>query len=89
VGVPVNCVGADCQGQLTLGPRVAATAGKTKVYGKKAFTVSAGSSKTVRVKLTKVGRKALAKHSKLRVTAAVRFTNGQRQTFPLTLKKAK
>ena len=89
VGVPVNCVGADCQGQLTLGPRVAATAGKTKVYGKKTFTVSAGSSKTVRVKLTKVGRKALGKHRKLRVTAAVRFTNGQRQTFPLTLKKAK
>ncbi len=89
VGVPVNCVGADCQGQLTLGPRVAATAGKAKVYGKKTFTVSAGTSKTVRVKLTKAGRKALGKHKKLRVTAAVRFTNGQQQTFPLTLKKAK
>jgi hypothetical protein len=89
VGVPVNCVGADCQGTLTLRPRVAASAGKAKLYGRKAFTVSAGSSKTVRVKLTKVGRKALGKHKRLRVTAAVLFTNGQRQAFPLTLKKGK
>ncbi len=87
VGVPVNCVGADCQGHLTLGPRVAAITAKANVYGKKAFTVPAGSTKTVRVKLTKVGRKALGKHKRLRVTATVRFTNGQTQTFPLTLKR--
>ncbi len=87
VGVPVNCVGTQCDGVLTLVPRASASAKKTKVYGKKSFAVAAGSSQKVKVKLTKAGRKALHGHKRLRVTARVRFTGGATQAIPLTLKK--
>lgn len=87
VGIPVNCVGAACDGVLTLGPRVAATAGKAKVYGKHSFSIPAGSNMSVKVRLTKAGRKALRAHKKLPVTATVRFSGGQTQTAALTLKR--
>lgn len=87
VRIPISCVGAQCDGVLTLGPRVSATAKKSKVYGKKSFAVAAGSSQKVKVSLTKVGRKVVRRHKKLPVTAGVRFSSGLTQAIPLTLKR--
>ncbi|MGA8217384.1 MAG: hypothetical protein WB771_02370 [Solirubrobacterales bacterium] len=92
-----------CDGRLRLlngNPLTAAAAkkgkrkgrGKAKLYGKGGFSIPAGETKKVGVKLTKAGRKAIRRHKKLHLFAQIAIGSGasaQAVTDPITLKRAK
>jgi hypothetical protein len=59
-----------CRGRLTLLPRTAVAA-RSKSYGTAKYTIKAGKSKTIRVRLSAAGRKALRRKRALRVRVAV------------------
>ena len=59
-----------CRGRLRLLPRTAAAA-RVASYGTASYTIKAGKSKAIRVKLSAAGRKALKRKGTLRVTVAV------------------
>jgi len=59
-----------CAGVLKLIPRTATLAAKTKAvsYGTARYKIAAGRTATIKVKLSKAGRKALRKHRKVPIT---------------------
>jgi hypothetical protein len=97
VTIPVQCLVVDCSGRLALqsaaGAGVqAASAGskkKAKTYGTATFTVKAGRTKSVRVKLNRSGRGLLKHHRRATVYARVTFSagGGKPKTFKATLKR--
>ncbi len=77
-----------CAGTLALRPRGAgaARAAAARRYGKAAYNIRPGKEATVRVALSKAGRKALKRKRKLAVDAVV-TAGGSSWTLPLKLKR--
>jgi len=72
--VPLLCrLAQECAGLLRLqnatAPGAAIAASKTVTYGSASFRISAGKTKTVKVKLGKAGRELMRKHKKVTVWA--------------------
>jgi beta-galactosidase/beta-glucuronidase len=85
--VPVQCLVVNCAGVLNLQSMPLAGAAsvarkhkttKPKVvsYGTASFSLKAGATGKVKVKLDAAGRKLVKAHSKTKVWANVRFTTG-------------
>ncbi len=78
--IPLCCSGADCAGLVTLlrasGAAARSAAKKPVSYGSARFSVKAGATAKVRVKLNRVGRALLRKRKRAAVTARVTFTSG-------------
>lgn len=93
--VVLSCLLAKCDGQLQLqnakAPGAAAAAArKTVTYGTARFTIAAGKTKTVEVKLNTAGRALLAKKRKVQVWANSVLGSGaskQVRSAKLTLKR--
>jgi hypothetical protein len=91
--IPVQCVGADCAGRVTLqragGGGARAAAKKTVTYGSAAFSAKAGALAKVKVKLNKAGRALLKHRRRAKILARVTFTSGggAAKSFRLTLKR--
>jgi hypothetical protein len=89
--VPIVCKVLDCSGKLTLrslpaAVRAAASTSKVKTYGSAKFSVKAGKTGSVKVKLTKSGRALLKHRTKAKVVAKVTYASGATTTFQVTLK---
>ena len=87
VGVPIQCLVVNCTGTLALQnaqqagiARVAAkkkaTKPKTVSYGSVSFSIAAGKTSTVKVKLDAAGRKLVKGKKSAKVWANVRFSSG-------------
>ena len=77
-----------CAGRIRLRPRTAgAAAAAAKTYGSARYRIKPRKSATVKIKLTKAGRKALRRKRKLRVNAVV-SSGGVSWTLKLTLKRS-
>jgi hypothetical protein len=85
--VPVQCLVVDCSGALSLqnlqqaGAARAASTSKVKKprlvsYGTAKFSLKAGTTGKVKVKLNAAGRRLLKGHKKAKVWANVRFSSG-------------
>ena len=81
-----------CKGRVLLRPR--ATGGKKKkkpkTYASARFKIGAGATKTVKVKLTKAGRRLMKKHKKARVQVVTTIGKGKSAkvfSAKLTLKR--
>ena len=92
--VVLSCLLAKCDGQLQLqnakAPGAAAAARKTVTYGTARFTIAAGKTKTVEVKLNAAGRALLSKKRKVQVWANSIVGSGssrQVRSAKLTLKR--
>ena len=78
-----------CAGRIRLRPRATgASAAAAKTYGGARYRIRPRRSATVKVKLTKAGRKALRRKRKLPVTAVV-SSGGASWALKLTLKRAR
>ena len=67
----LRCVlDSTCRGRISLQPRTASAARATS-YGTASYTIKAGKTKAIRVKLSPSGRKALKRKGTLRVKVAV------------------
>ena len=78
-----------CTGLIRLRPRTAgAAATAAKTYGSARYRIKPHKAATVKIKLTKAGRKALRPMRKLRVTAVV-SSGGASWTLKLTLKRSR
>ena len=77
-----------CAGTLALRPRAAggARAAAATRYGRAAFNIAPGAEATVKVALSRAGRKAFKGRRKLAIDAVV-STGGSRWTLPLKLKR--
>lgn len=90
--VQLACLLANCAGQLRLqnarapGAAAAATR-KTVTYGRASFTIPAGKTKVVKVKLSEAGRALMRKHRKVRVWANSTAGNGRVESAKLVLKR--
>ena len=73
VSIRVRCTGAACGGTLTLKAKIAR---KTVTLGSKRFTIPAGTTKTLAIKLSRTNLAKLKKAGKVRATATVRLTTG-------------
>jgi hypothetical protein len=70
VALRVRCAGqASCRGRLLVESRA-------RVLGRKSFSLAAGRTATVRVKLSRKGRGALARGRRLRATVVVQTLDG-------------
>lgn len=99
--VPLRCVGsANCAGRITLrnrAPRGATIASKrrrskkpkTRVYATGSFSISAGKTSRVTLKLTRAGKAAARSHRSVRVYATTTLTGGQGSTHKITLKRSR
>ena len=94
--VPLVCKVLDCTGKLTLrsppaanraAVRAAASASKVKTYGSAKFSVKAGKTGSVKIKLTKSGRALLKRRTEAKVTAKVTYASGATTSFRVTLKR--
>lgn len=94
--VPIQCLVLDCTGVLNLqSAQPAGAAGKKakkpKVvgYGTASFSLKAGASGKVKVKLNTAGRKLMKAHKQAKVWANVRFTSGagKAKSTRVTLKR--
>jgi hypothetical protein len=78
-----------CAGLIRLRPRTAgATAAAAKSYGSARYRIKPRKSATLKVKLTKAGRKALRRKRKLPVNAVI-SSGGTSWTLKLTLKRSR
>ena len=78
-----------CAGRIRLLPRSArATASAAKTYGSARYRIKPRKSATLRVKLTKAGRKALRRKRRLPVNAVI-SSGGTSWTLKLTLRRAR
>jgi hypothetical protein len=90
--VQLACLLANCAGQLRLqnakppGAAAAATR-KTVTYGRARFTIPAGKTNVVKVKLSKAGRALMRKRRKARVWANSTFEDGRVESAKLVLKR--
>jgi hypothetical protein len=94
--VPLVCKVLDCTGKLSLrslpaktraAVRAAASASsKVKTYGSAKFSVKAGKTGSVKVRLTKSGRALLKHRTKAKVVAKVTYASGATASFQVTLK---
>jgi hypothetical protein len=92
IAVKLSCPkgGAACRGKLTL-----RTAAKVKLGSKRtvvslgsaSYSVAAGRSSTLRVKLASKGRSLMRKHKSLRVRVSVTPSGGKATTKTLTLRR--
>jgi hypothetical protein len=71
-----------CRGRITLRPR-----GGRRTLGRAAFTVGAGSTRTIRVHLTKAGRRLARPGRRVAVDAVVTLKDGRRLTLAITLRR--
>ncbi len=79
--VKIKCRRATtCNGKVTLKR-------KKKTLGAARFSVKAGKTKTVKVKLKKAGKALLGRSRKAKVTASIKLTGAKAAGFPLTLKR--
>jgi hypothetical protein len=94
--LPLKCVGAaNCVGRLILQNVIAPSATvasrrkkpKTITYGKASFSISAGRTRSVVVKLSKAGRIALKRHRSLTVWVNANLTGSQPKSWKLTLRR--
>jgi hypothetical protein len=98
--VPLRCVGpANCAGRITLrnrAPRGATIASKRKrsrkakthIYATGSFSISAGKTSKVTLKLTKAGKAAIGSHRSVRVYVTTTLTGGKDSTRRITLKRS-
>ena len=78
---------AACAGRVQLRPRAAgASAAAARRYGGAEYRIAAGRTKTVKVRLSKAGRRAVRRHASVAVDAVV-SAGGSSWTLPLTLKR--
>ncbi|MEX2502635.1 MAG: hypothetical protein WD336_09680, partial [Trueperaceae bacterium] len=88
VRVAVNCASrADCDGALTLDGQVSVSAKRKtrrRTLGKKRFSIAAGTTRTVKVKLSRAARRTVLRRKRLRAraTAAV---GGAKATRTITI----
>jgi len=75
--IPLTCAVA-CSGKLTLTV-------KKKNVGSAVYAVTAGKTKRVAVRLSKLARTTLKRHHKLKVTLTITPSTGRRTTITLTL----
>ena len=100
VGVPIQCLVVNCTGTLALQntqqagiARIAAKKRakkpKTVSYGSVSFSIAAGKTATVKVKLNTTGRKLVKGHKTVKVWANLRFASGggKPTSVRLTLKE--
>jgi hypothetical protein len=98
--VPIQCLVVNCAGVLDLQNAqlagLARAAGKKKAgkpkiisYGKTSFSLKAGTTGKLKVRLTPAGRKLVKAHKRVRVWANVRFTagGGKAKSTRVTLKR--
>jgi len=87
VGVPLQCLVVNCTGTLALqnaqqaglaraAAKKKATKPKTVSYGSVSFSIAAGKTSTVKVKLDAAGRKLVKGKKSAKVWANVRFSSG-------------
>lgn len=94
--IPLECLALDCAGSLSLQSVRAAGAARTgkkrlqpASYGTARFSLKAGTTGIVRVKLNAAARRTLKRRHRLVGRASVRFTSGGAApiSVPITLKK--
>lgn len=94
--VPVQCLLVDCRGVLSLqnaqpagAARAASKKPKLLSYGAASFSLKAGTTGKVKVKLNAAGRKLMRAHKRAKVWANIRFTSGsgKARSTRLTLKR--
>ena len=82
--VPVECVGAnDCAGTL----RIQSRREKGVTYGSRSFSIRAGATGSVKVSVSKAGRRALRRRRALRAYANTTFADGRVTSAPITLRR--
>ena len=90
--IPLTCaLSATCRGTLTLGRPGAVAAsrkpGRPVVYGRATFSIRAGHTQSIRIKLNAAGRRQLGTRRSLRVTAIAKIGT-KSVTATVTLKRA-
>jgi hypothetical protein len=98
--VPIQCLAVDCAGILNLQSAQLAGAARTAAkhkstkpkvvsYGTASFSLKAGTTGKVKVKLNAAGRKLVKAHKNSKVWANVRFTagGGRLKSTRVTLKR--
>lgn len=91
--LPIACQVADCSGLVSLlrggGAAATASAKRATTLGSARFSAKAGTTKRVKVKLNRTGRRLVAKSRRVKVTARVTFTagGGDPVSVPLTLRR--
>jgi hypothetical protein len=90
--IPLTCaLSATCRGLLTLGRPGAVTAAKKAhkpvTYGRTTFSIPAGHTQSIRIKLNAAGQKLLRGHKSLRAAATAKVGT-KTVTTTLTLKRA-
>jgi hypothetical protein len=94
--LPLRCVGAaNCAGRLRIqnrrapGSKLARTAAKHKLitYASGSFSIPAGKTRSVRVRLSKAGRLAIRARRSLKAYANVTFKGGRAVSLGVTLKR--
>lgn len=96
VRLPLECVGAaDCAGKLLVQNLAAANATAAKkskqpkrvTYASSSFSIAAGKSQSVKMQLSKAGKKAIRRHRSLKAYANATFTGGSVKSSKINLKR--
>jgi hypothetical protein len=85
---PRECAGLlRLQNQAAQGATAAKRGKRMRAYGKRRFSIKAGQTKTVKVPLTKAGRRLMRKRRRHRVFLIVKLSSGQVVSKRITLRR--